>query len=284
MQVVLITGCSSGFGYLTALKFARNGWRVIASVRSIDSRSKQLAAIFAAEKLPAEVVKLDVRNDTEVIGVIQSILQKYKKIDVLVNNAGFGLLGPIEAFSIEEIKQQYDVNILGLVRMTQAVLPSMRTRKSGRIINISSITGLIPFGIYGVYSSSKFAVEALSEALRFEVRLFGVDVTLLEPGSFSTHFKQHSRLAKAYTTATSPYQKLVDPSRAVTKPGSLLTHPLIERLRDPQRVADKIFQLATLKKTKTRYQIGVDAKLYVLARKVLPEWIWEAVLHTTFRW
>src|SRR3989344_4031488 len=220
MQVVLITGCSSGFGYLTALKFAKNGWRVIASVRSIDSRSKQLAAIFAAEKLPAEVVKLDVRNDTEVIGVIQSILQKYKKIDVLVNNAGFGLLGPIEAFSIEEIKQQYDVNILGLVRMTQAVLPSMRTRKSGRIINISSITGLIPFGIYGVYSSSKFAVEALSEALRFEVRLFGVDVTLLKPGSYSPIFKQQSGLAKAETPATSPYQKLPGSSSVTSTPNS----------------------------------------------------------------
>lgn len=284
MKVVLITGCSSGFGYLSALTFARNGWHVFATVREIDSRSKNLQKIITKEKLPVEIMQLDVTSDNDVSRVVKKVLKTHKKIDVLINNACFGLLGPIEDFSIQEIQKQYDTNVFGVVRMCQAVLPSMRARKSGRIINISSVVGLISFGFYGVYASSKFAVEALSEALRFEVKPFGVDVTLLEPGSFATNFVKRTIETKQYGTKNSPYKKFQNPSHSLQKPGGLLTHPLALKLRDPQRVADKLFELATIENTKIRYNIGVDTKIYLLARRILPGWLWEKMLHKTFGW
>lgn len=283
-KIALITGCSSGFGYLTALKFARNGWIVFAGVKDHDEGGKELSNIANKESLQLEVVKLDVTNDKEIKTAIESIHKKHKRIDLLINNAGFGYLGPVEDFEIDEVQKLYDVNIFGMLRMIKAVLPIMREQKLGRIINISSVNGLLSFGLYGVYSSSKFALETLSEALRFEVKPFGIDVTVVEPGSFLTKFSENSRRARRYLSKDTAYSKLNDPLDRNGKTSNLRQNKLIQWLINPQKVADKLFELGNTETTNIRYKIGVDTKLYTLVRKIVPDFIWEYLLHKAYKW
>ena len=164
-KVALITGCSSGFGYLTALKFARNGIITFASVRDLNSEGTvQLKKVADEEKLPLDIIQIDVTNDESVKKGVEYIIQKNKRIDVLVNNAGVGYYGPVEEFSIEEIQSQYNINVLGVVRTVKEVMPWMRKQKNGLIINVSSVAGLVTFPLYGLYSSSKYALEALQNS------------------------------------------------------------------------------------------------------------------------
>ncbi len=285
MKIILITGCSSGFGYLAALKFARNGWKVFASVKSLDERSKKLQSTADKEKLDLEVVKIDVTKQNEIDFEVQKILKANGHIDVLINNAGFGYFGPLEEFDIEQIQEQYDVNIFGALRMIQAVLPSMRQRKSGRIINVTSLNGLLSFGLYGVYSSSKFALETMSEVLRFEVKPFGVDVTVVEPGAFLTDFQNHSKVLKGYKSGKTAYSGLRNPlDRETLTKEKVIDNPIIKRIVDPQHVVNKLFEIANLPKTRIRYKIGIDTKLYTFVRKITPDSIWEAILHKAYKW
>lgn len=283
-KVVLITGCSSGFGYLCALKFARNGWKVYAGVKQVDTDTNALSNIALEEKLTLEVIKLDVTNEKDIKSAVEHILKNNMSVNLLINNAGFGYLGPIEDFEIEEIKELYDVNIFGMLRMIKAILPSMRKNRSGRIINVSSINGLLSFGLYGIYSSSKFAVETLSEALRFEVKPFGIDVVVVEPGSFLTKFGENSKRAKKYLSKETAYSGLKDPLDKNGSTVNLRTNKLVQRLIDPQKVVDKLWEIANLDTTKTRYQIGIDTKLYTFIRKIVPDRIWESVLHKIYKW
>ena len=283
-NIVLITGCSSGFGYLTSIKFARNGWKVISGVRDIDSGAKELIDIAKNESLSIEVIKIDVTNDKEIKSAIEKINNRYGRIDLLINNAGFGYLGPVEDFEIEEVQSLYDVNIFGMLRMVTAVLPVMRKQKSGRIINVSSVNGLLSFGLYGIYSSSKFAVETLSEALRFEVKPFGVDVVVVEPGSFLTKFGENSKRAKKYLSRDTAYSRLRDPLDKNGTTSSLRQSQLIQKLIDPQKVADALFEIANKETTKIRYKIGFDTKLYTLIRKIVQDYIWESILHKAYQW
>ncbi len=283
-KLALITGCSSGFGYLTSLKFARKGWKVFSGVKDIDSGSKELANIAKNEALSLEVVKLDVTSDKEVKSAIEKINKTHGRIDLLINNAGFGYLGPIEDFEIEEIQNVYNVNIFGILRMVKAVLPIMRRQKSGRIINIGSVNGLLSFGLYGIYSSSKFAVETLSEALRFEVKPFGIDVVVVEPGSFLTKFGENSKRAEKYLSKDTVYSGLRDPLDRNGGTSGLRHNKIIQKLIDPQKVADKLFEISNAETTKIRYKIGFDTKFYTFVRKVVPDSIWEYILHRAYKW
>jgi NAD(P)-dependent dehydrogenase (short-subunit alcohol dehydrogenase family) len=207
-KVVVITGCSSGFGYLAALKFAREKWTVVATVR--DS-AEELKEIAKQEQLDLEIMKIDVTQENQVKNGVKKIVAKYRHIDVLVNNAGYGLVGPVEDLSIPEMQEVYNTNVFGTIRMTQAVLPAMRDRHAGRIINISSVNGLLTFGLYGAYSSSKFALEAISEAVRFEIRPFNIQVSVIEPGAFMTKFHENRKVAKNWQTVKSAYSGLKSP-------------------------------------------------------------------------
>lgn len=189
-KTVLITGCSSGIGEACALIFARAGFDVIASMRMPRERGKKLREIAEKEKLLIETPEIDVTDEKTIETTLSEI---NRPVDILINNAGFGMIGPVEDFTIEEIKSQYDTNVLGTLRMIKSVAPSMRKRRRGLIVNLSSINGLIPFPLWGVYSSSKFAIESLSESLRFELKHFGIDVVLIEPGSFLTNFPDNIR-------------------------------------------------------------------------------------------
>ena len=284
--VVLITGCSSGFGYLTALKFARNGWLTFASMRDVEGvGAKELWETRSRESLPIELVKIDVGDEISVKEGVAEVVKKTGRIDILVNNAGFGYLGPVEEFSVDEVKSQFETNVFGTLRMVKAVTPLMREGRSGTIINISSINGLISFPLFGVYSSSKFALEALSVSLRFELSHFGIKVVLVEPGSYLTKFATNKKHPVLFGKEGSIYKELEDQFfHRYQKAHEKVEGSFISRFTDPQRVADLIFKISQEKNPQQRYLIGVDAHLYYWLKKMLPNSFWELLLHKVYNW
>jgi NAD(P)-dependent dehydrogenase (short-subunit alcohol dehydrogenase family) len=184
-RVAVVTGSSSGIGYETSLTLARNGFLTYATMRNLN-KSKNINSLAEKEKLPLKIVQLDVTDDGSIKNAIQSIIAEASRIDVLVNNAGYPLGGAFEDLAMEEIKAQFETNLFGVIRVTQAVLPIMRKQKSGIIVNISSGNGR--FGLPGVsaYVSTKFAVEGLSESMSYELEPFGIKVVLVEPGVIRT--------------------------------------------------------------------------------------------------
>ena len=194
-KVAVVTGASSGIGLKASLLLARNGFYTYATMRNLD-KSKAIINIKQKEKLSLEVLKLDVTTDESVNESIQKITHEQGRIDVLVNNAGYALVGPFEELAIEEFKEQFETNVFGVIRVTQAVLPIMRRQKSGTIVNISSIAGKIGFPLTSAYVSSKFALEGLSESMAYEIEQFGIKVILIEPGVIKTNFDNNLKIGK----------------------------------------------------------------------------------------
>jgi len=210
VRTVLITGGTDGLGRAAALLFAERGYRVFAAGRSPEKRG-QLDAIAREKKLPLETVELNVCDDESVRNAVSHVLSQAGAIDVLVNNAGIGYMGTIEDLQIEDWRRQFETNVFGVLRVTQAVLPSMRERKRGRILMMSSVAGLVTVPAQGAYSSSKHALEGLTNALRLEMFPFGIEVILIEPGYIATGMQQAAaELTSAYAEKfkTSPYAKL----------------------------------------------------------------------------
>lgn len=191
MKNVLITGASNGFGFLASKTIARKGYKVWASMRNTTDKNAdkkaELEQLAATENLELKVIDLDVTKDESVHNAINSIIAEDGKVDVLVNNAGVMYVGITEAYGMDQVHQQMDVNFYGAIRLTKAVLPHMRKAGDGLIINTSSLAGRLSFPYFGVYNASKFALEGYSQALRFEVAPFGIDVSIVEPGPFGTN-------------------------------------------------------------------------------------------------
>ena len=194
-KVAVVTGASSGIGLETSLLLARNGFYTYVTMRNLD-KSKAITNIKQKEKLSLEVLKLDVTTDESASEAIQKITHDQGRIDVLVNNAGYALVGPFEELAIEEFKEQFETNVFGVIRVTQAVLPIMRRQRSGTIVNISSIAGKIGFPLTSAYVSSKFALEGLSESMAYEIEQFGIKVILIEPGVIKTNFENNLKIGK----------------------------------------------------------------------------------------
>ena len=188
-KVALVTGSSSGIGLETSLALARDGFHTFATMRD-TTKCEKIKEILGKENLPIEIIELDVDKENSVKNAVQNIIEKKQRIDVLVNNAGWGLWGSVEDVSIDEFKTQFETNFFSVIRMIQEVAPVMRKQNSGNIINISSIAGRIGFPISPAYISSKFALEGLSESLRFELMPFGVNVIIIEPGMIKTPTEQ----------------------------------------------------------------------------------------------
>lgn len=186
-KVAVITGSSTGIGFETSLMLARNGYFTYATMRNTQ-KSKEIERIAQQENLPIRIVEMDVNNDNSVKTTIEKIVRERNRIDVLVNNAGYGLFGALEDLSMEEIKRQYETNVFGVIRVSQNVLPIMRAQRYGIIINISSISGLAGIPSQSVYVSTKFALEGLSESLSFEVETYGIKTILIEPSVINTGF------------------------------------------------------------------------------------------------
>jgi NADP-dependent 3-hydroxy acid dehydrogenase YdfG len=200
-KIVLITGCSSGIGRDLAERLTRSGYTVIATARKMDS----------LENLPVALkLTLDVTQPKSIQQSIDIIIQRFGRIDFLVNNAGYAQVGAIEELSDHQIQQMYDVNVFGVLRMIRAVVPTMREQKAGRIINLSSIAGKMVTPVNGSYSSTKFAIEAISDALRLELEPFNIQVIVIEPGAIKSNFDQtvHAQRDSITTNSASPYHPL----------------------------------------------------------------------------
>jgi NAD(P)-dependent dehydrogenase (short-subunit alcohol dehydrogenase family) len=207
-STALVTGSSSGIGFETSLSLARAGFYTYATMRNVD-KSFKIIEIAQEDNLPLEVLQLDVTDDKSVKDAIKIIAGKQRRIDVVVNNAGYGSTGAVEDFSIDEIKAQFETNFFGVIRVIQYVLPLMREQRSGIIVNISSIGGRIAFPFSPSYASTKFALEGLSEALQYEVDQFGIKVILVEPGIIKTNFPDNILKAKRAADPSSPYSELL---------------------------------------------------------------------------
>jgi len=264
-KVALVTGSSSGIGFETSLMLARAGFNTYASMRNLE-KSKNITEIAKKEKLPLQVVQLDVNNDGSVKDAIVKILKADQRIDVLINNAGYGLFGSVEDTSIEEIKAQFETNFFGVVRVTQQVLPFMRRQNSGTIVNVSSVGGRIGLPALSAYHSTKFALEGLSESIAFELEPFGIRVVIIEPGVIRTNILNSSSSAKKALDPKSPYfslsQKLNDNFKSMME--SELSSP-------PEEVAKVILQAVTSENPQLRYSVGDDAANLIHARKNVPD-------------
>jgi short-subunit dehydrogenase len=254
-KTILITGTSSGFGKLTTITLANEGNSVIAGMRDIKGKNAT-----AAEELNAianvEVVELDVTDDNSVNTAIQYTLKKYGVIDVLVNNAGVAGFGLFEATEVETIKRMFDVNLFGLVRTYQAVLPSMRKNRSGLVINISSGLGILSSPFLVPYAATKFAVEAMTEGIRHEVKDYGIETVTLLPGSFPTEVSTKQGFGADKPEVVEAYGD--ETQKSLEKFGSIMFGKMAEYASDPQQVADNVLMLVNMKKGTRPYQTVVN--------------------------
>jgi NAD(P)-dependent dehydrogenase (short-subunit alcohol dehydrogenase family) len=265
--VAVVTGSSSGIGFETSLLLAKNGFFTYATMRNID-KSDAIIDLKLKEKLPLEVLKLDVTNDKSVKEAIEKIINEQERIDVLVNNAGYALVGPLEELSIQEFKEQFETNLFGVIRVIQEILPIMRKQRHGTIVNISSLAGRIGFPLTSAYVSSKFALEGLSESMAYEVEQFGIKVILIEPGVIKTNFDKNLKIAKKASNNTttndsnSPYADITEKRIAGFKPRFESGSSSIE-------VAKVILKALTSKNppSESRYMVGDDAFKLMEIRK-----------------
>jgi short-subunit dehydrogenase len=277
-QTVLITGATDGLGRAAALLLAEKGYRVFAAGRSTEKRA-ELDRLAATKKLPLETLELDVCNDSSVSRAVKHILQKAANIDVLINNAGVGLMAVTEELKLDDLRRLYETNIFGLLRVTQAVLPQMRERKAGRILMLSSVAGILTPPTYGAYSSSKHAVEALSNALRLELYPFNIEVILIEPGYIVTNFQQTAKeLAQSYVegSAISPYAKIYSGAIAGA------TNSRRESKTTPEDCARVILHAIEASHPKARYTVTPLAKWAALGRRILPDTLLDSFLRRKF--
>lgn len=252
-KVILITGASSGMGKVFAEDLAKEGHIVYGAARRVN-------LLEELSRKGIQTISLDVTNDESMKSCVQTILDKEGRIDVLINNAGYGSYGTIEDVSIEEAKRQLDVNVFGLARMTQLVLPSMRKQKSGKIINISSIGGKIatPFGAW--YHASKFAVEGMSDSLRTEVKPFGIDVIVIEPGGVKSEWANIAYENLAKTTQNTAYSEMANKFKRAFE-------TTISKNAEPEVISRLVSKAIAAKKPKTRYSGGYMAKPALFFRR-----------------
>jgi NAD(P)-dependent dehydrogenase (short-subunit alcohol dehydrogenase family) len=277
-QTVLITGATDGLGRAAALLLAEKGYRVFAAGRSAEKRA-ELDRLAASRKLPLESLELDVCDANSVSGGVQQILEKAGHLDVLINNAGVGLMAVAEELKLDDLRRLYETNIFGLLRVTQAVLPHMRGRKSGRIVMLSSVAGILTPPTYGAYSSSKHAVEALSNALRLELYPFHIEVILIEPGYIMTNFQQTAKAqAESYIegSARSPYAKIYSGAIAGA------TNSRRESKTTPEDCARIILHAIQASHPKARYTVTPLAKWAALGRRILPDTLMDSFLRRKF--
>ena len=252
-NVALVTGSSSGIGFETALLLARNGFHTYASMRNLE-KSKGITQITSKEKLPLQVVQLDVNDDASVKEAVDKIESEQGRINVLVNNAGYVLLGPAEQLSIKEFKEQFETNLFGVIRVMQVVLPIMRRQRGGTIVNISSSAGRIGLPLNSAYVSSKFALEGLTESISYELEQFGIRVVLIEPGFIRTNLINSSNSEKRALDPSSPYFSLMQKVENHFK--SRMEN--VSSSSPPDEVAKVILQAITSKNPQLRYIVGTS--------------------------
>lgn len=255
-KTILITGASSGIGKATAIYFAQRGWNVAATMRTPE-REQELV------KYPnIKLFRLDVTNEESIALAITDAIKNFGQVDVLLNNAGYGGVGVFEAATKEQIQQQFDTNVFGLMNTIRAILPYFRERRSGTIINITSVGGIITFPTYSIYHASKWAVEGFAEALQFELRPFNIRVKNIEPGAIKTDFYDRSQVlfAKEGLTDYNAYETITvanTQEAGANAPGS-------------EVVAKAVWKAATDSSYRLRYPAGVQASILLFVRRIFP--------------
>ena len=268
--VALVTGGSSGIGESTARALLAKGFTVYAVARRVDKMA-------SLADLGVHAFAMDVTDDDSMVAGIDRIIGEQGRIDVLVNNAGYGSYGAVEDVPIDEARRQFEVNVFGLARLVQLVTPHMRAQKSGRIINISSIGGKFyePFGAW--YHATKFAVEGFSDSLRMELRPFGIKVVLIEPGPIRTEWNEIARDSLLERSGDGAYAEHARRAHAV-----LTRFDEPERASTPEEVADKIVKAALAKRPAARYPVGKGARMITTSRDLLPDRVFDEVVSRTF--
>jgi NAD(P)-dependent dehydrogenase (short-subunit alcohol dehydrogenase family) len=259
-KVALVTGASSGIGETTARRLEAAGFTVYGAARRADRAAPAGSAV--------RPLALDVTDEASVEKAVAAILEAEGRIDVLVNNAGYGSYGALEDVPMAEARAQLDVNLFGLAHVTRAVLPGMRARRSGTIVNISSMGGRFATPLGAWYHASKFAVEGLSDALRLELRPFGVHVVLVEPGSIRTEW---GAIAAGKLRDTSAGGAYVRPAEAMGRSLAESSRPDAPRTSPPEVVADVVTRAATARRPRTRYVVGYGARPLLTLRRILPD-------------
>jgi NADP-dependent 3-hydroxy acid dehydrogenase YdfG len=291
-KAVLITGCSSGIGEATARRLAGHGWKVFASARRPES-------IEHLADAGCELLQLDVTDERSMRAAVETVEREHGAVGVLVNNAGYSQGGPIEQVPLQAVHRQFETNVFGLIALTQLVLPAMRAQHWGKVVNIGSMGGRLTLPGGGLYHATKHALEAISDALRFEVRGFGVDVVLVEPGLITTEFgktaaatvresgagESAASLEDGDRAGTSATEEVADPYREFNTKLAAMTvgvyeGPMRHLGGGPDVVAKAIEKAITRRRSPSRMLLTPSAHLTVLQRKLLPDRLWDAMLRT----
>jgi NAD(P)-dependent dehydrogenase (short-subunit alcohol dehydrogenase family) len=267
-RAVLVTGCSSGIGWATAERLARGGWTVYATARDV-------AAIAPLEAFGCRLLPLDVTEEDSMRAAVEEVERMEGAVGVLVNNAGYSQSGAVEEVPMEKVRRQFETNVFGLVRLCQLALPGMRRQGFGRIVNLSSMGGRLTFPGGGFYHASKYAVEALSDALRFEVRGFGVEVVVVEPGLISTGFARTA--VGSMGQGDGPYASF-DAGVARTTRENYERGPLAALGGGPEAVAETIERAISAARPRARYTVTPSARVLISARRLLPDRAWDGLL------
>jgi NAD(P)-dependent dehydrogenase (short-subunit alcohol dehydrogenase family) len=274
-KVAVVTGSSTGIGFETALLLARAGFHTYATMRDLK-KSKNMVEIANAENLPLEVLQLDVNDDTSVKSAIGKIIAENGRIDVIVNNAGYGLFSPLEDVTLDQVREQFETNFFGVIRVMHEVIPTMRRQRNGTIVNVSSLVGRVGLPLSSAYVATKFALEGLSESMRYELNEFGINIMLIEPGVIKTNFMENLKTAERTSKSKSPYADLVD---SVTKEFG----KMMNSSSSPIIVAEAILRAITSKDPEFRYVVGDDAESIMRIRqnstdKEFENWVYENIL------
>ena len=265
-KTALVTGASAGIGEATARALLAAGYRVFVGARRLD----RMAGLGAAG---ATLLKLDLTDDASIVAAVNTIRTEAARIDVLVNNAGYGSYGALEDVPLDEGRRQFEVNVFGLARLCQLVLPMMRAQKSGKIVNVASIGGKIWEPLGGWYHATKFAVEGLSDCLRVEVAPFGVDVIVIEPGAIRTEWAGIARDSLLQMSGGSAYAEL-----AKRHARMLATADTSSLASPPEVVARTIVRAVTARRSKTRYATGGGARTILFLRKILSDRMFDRLI------
>jgi NAD(P)-dependent dehydrogenase (short-subunit alcohol dehydrogenase family) len=273
-KIAVVTGSSSGIGFETSLLLAKNGFRTYATVRNLE-KAKAIRDISEKGELPIRVVELDVDSDKSVKDAIDRINDESKRIDVLVNNAGFALVGALEDLSMDEIKAQFETNLFGAIRVMKAVLPTMRNQQGGTIVNVSSMGGRIAFPLDPAYHGTKFALEGVSESVHYETQPFGIKVVLIEPGIIGSNFLRNAKLAQMAAEPSSPYAPMVQTLQKVAP-------SFYDQATPPEEVAKAILKVVTIDNPDLRYVVGNDAIQMMKAREGMSDPEFEGLIKQQF--
>src|ERR687893_263057 len=273
-RAVLITGCSSGIGWATAERLAKRGWTVYATARNVE-------AIAPLEEHGCRLLPLDVTDEGSTRHAVEKVERAEGAVGVLVNNAGYSQSGAVEEVPMEKVRRQFETNVFGLARMCQLVLPGMRRQGWGRIVNVSSMGGRLTFPGGGYYHATKYAVEALSDALRFEVEGFSVKVSVIEPGLIRTGFAQTAVGSMDDSDGENPYAGF-DESVAKATAENYERGPFARLGGGPETVAEAIEHAVSARSPRSRYAVTPSARLFLRLRRLLPDGVWDAALRTIY--